>query len=577
MLVPDRDLHEAKMSSNDGDGKHNQEAEKAVTELLSSEAGICDMSAQLSDSNQSKPVTILIVDDSDLMRMGLTRVLNSIAEFRVVGESGDGYKAVSAAMTLRPDVVLMDIGLPGIDGIEAARIIKEKLPATRVIMFTGHDDANETVAAFGAGADAYVLKDLSVDNLSNAIKSVMSGFSWIDSRVAHCLNHNKLNPSLVVSAGFVDEDIQLLKMIEEGLSAQDTAERLNISVDVVRIRIGKLIEKLFNADQTHKSADKVRQQLASQFIDSINNSGGALQRKRLQEQLIADEAQGDHIVDGRYKIESVIGKGGMGIVYSGLHLHMQRKVAIKVLYPHSSNDLKCIKRFQQESRAASALNHPNIATVYDFGLTEEGHPYLVMDYVDGDSLDHWIRNKGGLTLHQYLDVFMQVCDALAATHMAGLVHCDLKTSNIMVEGSISVGFTAKLVDFGLAMAMPRDIDIQQQQTESFEVQGSPLYMSPEQCQGKKLDFRTDIYSLGCIMYEAFTGEPVFDCLTPYQLFSKHIYEAPRSFSAANPKVRVPDKLESIIMRCLEKRLDARYVSASAIKNDLRNVLMSTVV
>src|ERR1700733_4288310 len=130
-----------KMSSNDADGKHNQEAEKAVTELLSSEAGICDMSAQLSDSNQLKPVTILIVDDSDLMRMGLTRVLNSIAEFKVVGESGDGYKAVSAATTLRPDGGLMDIGLPGIDGIEAARITKEKLPATRVIMFTGHEDA----------------------------------------------------------------------------------------------------------------------------------------------------------------------------------------------------------------------------------------------------------------------------------------------------------------------------------------------------------------------------------------------------------------------------------------------------
>jgi eukaryotic-like serine/threonine-protein kinase len=565
------------MSSKDADGKQNQAAENAATELLTSEEeGGCDMSAKLDGRVALKPTTILVVDDSDLMRMGLTRVLNGTADFRVVGESGDGYKAVSSAMSLRPDVVLMDIGLPGIDGIEAARIIKEKLPLTRIIMFTGHEDVNETVAAFGAGADAYVLKDLSVDKLSNAIKSVMSGFSWIDSRVAHCLNHNKINRNLAISAGFVDEDIQLLKMIEQGLSAPDMADALRVSLEAVRVRIGKLIEKLFNADQTHKSIDKVRQQLALQFIDSINTSGGAQQRKRLQEQLISVEVLDEHILDGRYKIESVIGKGGMGIVYSGLHLHMQRKVAIKVLYPHSSNDLKCIKRFQQESRAASALRHPNIATVYDFGLTPEGHPYLVMDYVDGDSLDHWIRNRGGLTLHQYLDIFMQVCDALAATHMAGLVHCDLKTSNIMIEGSVSVGFMVKLVDFGLAMAMPRDIDVQQQQTESFEVQGSPLYMSPEQCQGKKLDFRTDIYSLGCIMYEAFTGEPVFTCLTPYQLFSKHIYEAPISFAAANPEIRIPDKLESIVFRCLEKKPDARYISASAIKNDLRNVLMSTV-
>jgi DNA-binding NarL/FixJ family response regulator/tRNA A-37 threonylcarbamoyl transferase component Bud32 len=535
----------------------------------------------LNSTREQQPAKIwriMIVDDLDIIRRGLQLVFEKTSDLRVVAEACDGVSAIKAALSVKPDLILLDINISGLDGVETASRIKEHLPKTRIIMFTSQEDDDMVMASFGAGADGFCLKNISFEELKTAIYSVLAGNSWIDPRVVNRLieKEKPIGPA-VTEAGksnLNEADLYMLKMIEQGNTHEQTAKRMNISVSELREKLRHLIEKLFAADPAVNLPSP-----RAQLEERLGAVSEADAHNRLEQNLEHGASEGiltalptGSIFDRRYRIEYVLGRGGMGIVYRAKHIHMQRSVAIKVLYPQHGTNLKLIRRLQQESRAASALQHENIVSVHDFGLTEQGHPFLIMDYVDGDSLDRWIRVKGGMSLHQYMDVFMQVANALSATHMQGIVHCDLKPSNIMLDGNINHGFVPQLVDFGLAVIMPTSKNVYDQQTQSFDVLGSPLYMSPEQCEGTPLDFRTDIYSLGCIMYEALTGRPVFECTTPYQLFHKHVHAIPEPFSVVAPETQIPKELELIVMRCLQKKPDNRFASASAIANDLRKLL-----
>jgi DNA-binding NarL/FixJ family response regulator/tRNA A-37 threonylcarbamoyl transferase component Bud32 len=541
---------------------------------------------QLSDSRTSgarenlpaNTRRIMIVDDLDIIRRGLQLVFEKTADLRIVAEASDGLSAVKTALSVKPDLVLLDINISGLDGVETVSRIKEHLPKTRIIMFTSQEDDDLVMASFGAGADGFCLKNISFEELQSAIYSVLAGNSWIDPRVVNRLiEKEKPINSAGTEAGksnLSEADLYMLKMIEQGNTHEQTAKRMNISVSELREKLRHLIEKLFASDPTAKRPSprvQLEERLGARRDTDAESRMDTNHEHHPGEGILTALPPGS-IFDRRYRIEYVLGRGGMGIVYRAKHIHMQRSVAIKVLYPQHGTNLKLIRRLQQESRAASALQHANIVSVHDFGLTEQGHPFLIMDYVDGDSLDRWIRVKGGMSIHQYMDVFMQVANALSATHMQGIVHCDLKPSNIMLDGNIHQGFTPQLVDFGLAVIMPTSKNVYDQQTQSFDVLGSPLYMSPEQCEGTPLDFRTDIYSLGCIMYEALTDRPVFECTTPYQLFHKHVNAAPEPFSVVAPHAEIPKELETIVMRCLQKKPDNRFASASAIANDLRKLL-----
>jgi serine/threonine protein kinase len=268
----------------------------------------------------------------------------------------------------------------------------------------------------------------------------------------------------------------------------------------------------------------------------------------------------------RYKIISIIGRGGMGVVYEAEHLSMGRSVAIKMLLPQLAGDEISIKRFEREAKAVSLLSHPHIVGLHDFGI--EPYPYLVMDYARGINLSSLLKKEKQIGVSRARHIFVQICDALAYAHANGLVHRDLKSSNIMLcEVDDDVDFV-KIVDFGLAKAVFTHNEDLQMVTHTGEIFGSPVYMSPEQCARKALDARTDIYSLGIVMYETITGKVPFLGDNVIATITAHLSEPPKLFSKVRSDLYIPERFEAVIHKALEKDPKDRQQSMAELKEEL---------
>ena len=274
----------------------------------------------------------------------------------------------------------------------------------------------------------------------------------------------------------------------------------------------------------------------------------------------------------RYLIQSLIGQGGMGLVFLAKHTMMERTVAIKMLHQELLNDPLSVKRFQQEAKAASCLNHPNIITLHDFGITPQGQPFLCMEYLQGTPLQDLLKRYGPMDPPRAVRIFGQVCDALHHAHNQGIVHRDLKPSNILLVTHEGDPEFVKVVDFGLAKLMPWSGKESQHLTKTGEVFGSPIYMSPEQCMGKQLDPRSDIYSLGVTLFEALTGKPPFRGQNSIQTASKHMSELPPTFGAVRPDLTLPPGLEAVVFRSLEKDPAKRYTTMAEMKEAMERAL-----
>jgi TPR repeat protein/tRNA A-37 threonylcarbamoyl transferase component Bud32 len=273
------------------------------------------------------------------------------------------------------------------------------------------------------------------------------------------------------------------------------------------------------------------------------------------------------ILDNKYFIMSVLGKGGMCMVYKAKHLLMNKMVALKMLLPETAQDKGQVERFRREAQAASSLNHPNIIAIHDLSMSPDGKPFMVMDFLEGVSLEQRIE-AGPMPLLNFLSIFMQVASALSTAHEAGIVHRDIKPSNIMLVNSKGSSEMVKVVDFGLAKLLEPGED-QHKLTKSGEVFGTLMYMSPEQCLGHPLDPRTDIYSVGCAMYETIAGYPAFRGATPFEVMSKHVNTAPDPLPAS---LNIPDKLKAIIHKSLEKDREKRQQTMSELHEELADVL-----
>ncbi len=277
----------------------------------------------------------------------------------------------------------------------------------------------------------------------------------------------------------------------------------------------------------------------------------------------------------RYEVIDEIGCGGMSRVYKAQDKKQDRLVAVKVLHPHliSENRVrkkKPEKRFEQEFKATMALGHQNIVGVYDYGFTNEGLPFMVMEYIAGQSLEQLLRDQQKLKLTYFLTIFYQVCSALSHAHIRGVIHRDVKPSNIMLVKTNNVELV-KLLDFGIAKIEPHGEETPQKLTQTGDVFGSPYYMSPEQCKGGTLDARSDIYSLGCVMYQAITGKRPFEGDNAYKTIYMHVNVKPTAFALARPDSSVPPTLETIVMKCLEKEPHMRYQTAQHLSLDLQKL------
>ena len=275
------------------------------------------------------------------------------------------------------------------------------------------------------------------------------------------------------------------------------------------------------------------------------------------------------VINERYKIIEELGRGGMGVVYRIQQVALGREMALKTLDGTDISDATWL-RFQQEAKATSLLDHPNLISVHDYGIIDGKHPFFVMDLVDGATLSQLISKNGPLSVEKAIPIFIQVCFGLAYAHDLGIVHRDLKPSNIMVlKSDREDGMTAvKIVDFGIAkLRSPEGIEVQGL-TKTGEIFGSPLYMSPEQCLGAKLDHRSDIYSLGCVLFEALTGLPPFIANSALSTMMMHQTEKPPTLKEATLGKEFPQGIQEIVSRLLEKEPDARYQSLGALAHDL---------
>lgn len=270
----------------------------------------------------------------------------------------------------------------------------------------------------------------------------------------------------------------------------------------------------------------------------------------------------------KYEILSVLGRGGMSLVYKARHKFMNRIVAVKVLLEQLVTDEAAVQRFRQESQAASTLSHQNVVTVYDFGQTPNGQAYFVMDCLEGESLSDLIEKNGRVDVYRAMNIFEQICDGLDHAHKKGIIHRDLKPNNIVLLKGENGQESIKIVDFGIAKIVNSDGSPQQRLTQTGEIFGSPFYMSPEQCQGFPLDQRSDLYSLGCLMYETLTGYPPQMGESFVATALKHINDPPPSFAAIAPGANIPKQIENVVLKCLEKNPKDRYASAEQVKQGL---------
>jgi len=289
-------------------------------------------------------------------------------------------------------------------------------------------------------------------------------------------------------------------------------------------------------------------------------------------QLIAfghDEKLGK-VINEKYKIVELVGKGGMGSVYLAEDLTRPGHwVAVKMLHAQLSEDKQSVKRFQQEASAASDLQHPNLIHQYDYGMIDGKTPFLVMEYLEGDSLSEVIKEQGPMNPVRAVRIFSQVMEGLKYAHDKGVVHRDIKPSNILlVKMKGSNEDHVKVLDFGLAKLMPWSGKESQHLTKTGEVFGSPIYMSPEQCMGKKLEPSSDIYSLGITLFEALTGKPPFRGQNVVQTASKHLSDPPPPFETVCPDLNLPLNLQAVVFTALEKEPIHRFHDMIEFKNAL---------
>jgi serine/threonine protein kinase len=314
-----------------------------------------------------------------------------------------------------------------------------------------------------------------------------------------------------------------------------------------------------------------------QADQSLEQAGNAAERLPLLSEIIAQESQKSEnaapprSVAERWEIMNRLGQGGMSTVYKARHKVMNKICAVKILNYNLTSKKESLQRFQREAKAASSLNHPNVISVMDCGVTSENHAFLIMDYLEGESLSEAIKREAKLSATRALPIFLQTCDAVAHAHERSVIHRDLKPSNLMLIEHEGQSDFVKILDFGIAKLLDVDLspndETHQRLTYTGDVFGSPLYMSPEQCAGSESDQRSDIYSMGCLMYETLCGVPPFVGANTLDTMRLKLSDTPAP-TIDGKSDRLLRRLNTVIQKCLQKEADDRYASMLQLRADL---------
>jgi serine/threonine protein kinase len=278
------------------------------------------------------------------------------------------------------------------------------------------------------------------------------------------------------------------------------------------------------------------------------------------------------LFDDKFEIIELIGHGGMSAVYKAYQRGMDRIVALKIMRQDLATDMMAVKRFYQEARSSSRLKHPNTIKVFDFGNSKDGFLYLSMEFLEGRSLSNILKEQGSLHLARIIKISLQILKSLAEAHSFGIIHRDLKPDNIFITKIYGEEDFVKILDFGLAKFIHGDKSAQDNLTRTGIIFGTPKYMSPEQASCEKLDPRTDLYSMGVIIYEMITGNPPFSADTPMGIVLKHIHDEPDDIREKITSPDIPHELCTLVMRLLEKNRNRRPSSSGEVIAEINAII-----
>ena len=282
---------------------------------------------------------------------------------------------------------------------------------------------------------------------------------------------------------------------------------------------------------------------------------------------MSTEVHEGQILAGKFRIERVLGRGGMGVVVAATHLQLDERVALKFLLPEALVNPEAVERFAREARAAVKIKSEHVARVSDVGTLESGSPYMVMEYLHGEDLAASVRRSGALSVSDAVEFLLQGCEAIAEAHALGIVHRDLKPANLFITRRVDGSACIKVLDFGISKLTVPGTPPEFSMTRTAAVMGSPLYMSPEQMSSSRnVDQRTDIWALGVILYEMLTGRVPFDAETMPQLCGMILQDPPRPIRELRPDL--PQGLEQVVLRCLEKNRDHRFNNVAELASAL---------
>lgn len=273
-------------------------------------------------------------------------------------------------------------------------------------------------------------------------------------------------------------------------------------------------------------------------------------------------------IDGKYLVQSVLGEGGMAVVYKAHHVQMERTVVIKVMQGWLLSNKNSVERFERECKLTAKLNHPNIVSVFDVGSIGGKEPYLVMEYIKGEALADKIHNTGALPPATTANIIIQMTRGLQEAHSIGIIHRDLKPDNVLLQHKSDRPDWVKIVDFGISNLVQGSKKL----TKTGRMVGTPEYIAPEQLKDRPIDIRTDLYALGIMMFEMLTGKVPFEGESAESILMKHLLEDPPPISEVRPELEAGNPFEPIVTKLLRKEPDERYQTAVELRLDVEQAL-----
>ena len=536
---------------------------------------------------QSGQLRVVIVDDEPINRIGLKWLLASCSKkVEVVAEACNGQEAVRFAQSLQPDIILMDITMPYMDGISATETIRKTNTSVKILMLTSRNSEEDIQAAIAAGANGYCLKDASPERFMTALEVIKDGNLFLDSSVLHSFKKviagganrmKEADPSDTLTYKTLSEnELEIMALKMKGLDDAEAADTMCISLESFKdteIKIkAKIIElesrAISNNGGRSDSIVKICEVCELHFPHSeivCPKDGSTLVSEALSRPT-------GSTVAGKFEILGFIGRGGGATVYKARHKFLNQLMAIKIIHAEMATDFRMLQRFRYEAESASHLNHPNIVRVHDFGITDTGTPYLAMEYLEGMNLSTHLKEVGPLSKNQLITIFWQICAALEHAHSNGIVHRDVKPSNIFLSYSQHGEVFAKLVDFGLAKSTVNEK--QMNVTQHGQIVGTPWYMSPESCRAQDSTAASDIYSLGCTLYECVTGKPPFIGVSITDVMFKHLSAKPAQIVLREDASRSERQLARLINKCLQKDPTDRYSTIAEVKAQLFEMMVN---